>query len=311
MKLQETCFKIDKPNAQAMIKGFHKNGKLHRQSIWLAVKLLPFPALLTLQRSPTRFKVSEVGKRMESNKFKMPLKYVATLVSEYFIRNNINLWKTLCSNDLFDIWKPSEPYRRFTQANSHPKNFRIQLLRIYEINYEYSLSDINFASSRIDRLVVPNRNVKAIRPVISDSVFNKLLKNLENSVSAYLIRPKRRVATLHTNLPVACDVEEPPKRFKSEVTRVVRDSKKSVSLKKDYDYYCQVCNVRLKCGPEKYYIEAHHIRPLGGTHKGHDNQSNMLVLCPNCHALFDHGVPKFIDSRKVKIYGRSLLFLNL
>jgi hypothetical protein len=61
MQLQEICFKIDKHNAKAMIHGFQKAGELHRQSVWLATKNSRFPALVTLQRSATRFKVSEVG----------------------------------------------------------------------------------------------------------------------------------------------------------------------------------------------------------------------------------------------------------
>lgn len=38
------------------------------------------------------------------------------------------------------------------------------------------------------------------------------------------------------------------------------------------------------------YAESHHIRPLGKKHQGIDHQSNMVVLCPNHHAMFDYGV---------------------
>lgn len=43
---------------------------------------------------------------------------------------------------------------------------------------------------------------------------------------------------------------------------------------------------------EKTYSEAHHIIPLGGKHKGPDVLSNILVLCPNHHAMMDMGLMK-------------------
>jgi predicted restriction endonuclease len=37
------------------------------------------------------------------------------------------------------------------------------------------------------------------------------------------------------------------------------------------------------------YAETHHIRPLGRNHKGIDKETNMIVLCPNHHAMMDFG----------------------
>lgn len=39
-----------------------------------------------------------------------------------------------------------------------------------------------------------------------------------------------------------------------------------------------------------FYSEVHHIQPLGNEHNGIDSKSNMLVLCPNHHKMFDLGV---------------------
>jgi predicted restriction endonuclease len=50
-------------------------------------------------------------------------------------------------------------------------------------------------------------------------------------------------------------------------------------------------------------IEVHHLRPLGAEHKGLDNHGNMLVLCPNHHALFDYRVPRFLTSEDLQIHG--------
>jgi hypothetical protein len=101
----------------------------------------------------------------------------------------------------------------------------------------------------------------------------------------------------------ARDVDEPPPRIESRVTRVVRDTAVGQRLKQTYGYACQICGTRLPMGGERYYAEVHHIRPLGGEHSGTDQAGNMLVLCPNHHALFDYGVPKFVSATEVEILG--------
>lgn len=49
-----------------------------------------------------------------------------------------------------------------------------------------------------------------------------------------------------------------------------------------------MCGVRLE-GAAGPYAERAHIRPLGSPHDGPDDESNILCLCPNHHALFDLG----------------------
>jgi hypothetical protein len=66
--------------------------------------------------------------------------------------------------------------------------------------------------------------------------------------------------------------------------------------------------VRIPCGGETFYIEAHHMRPLG-KHDGPDNRRNMLVLCPNHHAMFDLGLPRFISPSVIEI-GRERIELT-
>jgi predicted restriction endonuclease len=38
-----------------------------------------------------------------------------------------------------------------------------------------------------------------------------------------------------------------------------------------------------------FYCEAHHIRPLGSPHDGPDEESNLVIVCPNHHVLLDYG----------------------
>lgn len=79
-----------------------------------------------------------------------------------------------------------------------------------------------------------------------------------------------------------------PKRSKTTVTRVVRDTKLSQQIKKLYNYTCQICGTQLAC-EGGFYAEAAHITPLGKPHDGPDTPNNILCLCPNHHVLFDKG----------------------
>ena len=82
----------------------------------------------------------------------------------------------------------------------------------------------------------------------------------------------------------------PPSFRKVEINRVVRDSALSRFLKALYSYKCQICRFSFGLPSGRRYAESHHIRPLGKKHGGIDKETNMLVLCPNHHAMMDFGV---------------------
>jgi hypothetical protein len=100
----------------------------------------------------------------------------------------------------------------------------------------------------------------------------------------------------------AVDIAEPPQRVKATVLRSIRDSAKARELKEIYNYRCQVCDTKIEVRPNNYYVEVHHVRPLGGKHEGLDRTDNMLVLCPNHHAMFDFGIPRFISEKEIVIH---------
>lgn len=92
------------------------------------------------------------------------------------------------------------------------------------------------------------------------------------------LRNQRRLS-----MPV--DQGKPPKKSKSEVTRYIRDTAQSRSLKSEYGDECQVCGNMIAKKDGNAYSEAHHLWPL--QNGGPDHMTNMLVLCPNHHAMFD------------------------
>ncbi|MFP4173145.1 MAG: HNH endonuclease [Candidatus Hydrogenedentota bacterium] len=69
--------------------------------------------------------------------------------------------------------------------------------------------------------------------------------------------------------------------------RRVRDTATIRRLKALYDHHCQLCGTRLTLLDSEGYSEGHHLQPLGRGHDGPDIEANVLVLCPNCHALCD------------------------
>ena len=81
-----------------------------------------------------------------------------------------------------------------------------------------------------------------------------------------------------------------PRRQQSVVNRIIRDSALSRFVKSLYDYCCQICTFSFELPSGSQYTESHHVRPLGRRHGGIDKETNMMVLCPNHHAMMDFGV---------------------
>lgn len=84
------------------------------------------------------------------------------------------------------------------------------------------------------------------------------------------------------------DIYEPPAHIYVKVRRILRDTAIVRELKELHGNTCQRCGLRLAINRSKFYSEGHHLRPLGAPHKGPDTRPNILVLCPNCHALLDY-----------------------
>jgi hypothetical protein len=128
-----------------------------------------------------------------------------------------------------------------------------------------------------------------------------------------LVRDRPNVWRLATPKPLTpketqqtpVDLSEPPPRYDAHVSRIIRDTKLARELKSLYGFACQVCGLRIEPSRGSFYVEVHHVRPLGGGHDGLDTQGNMLVLCPNHHAMFDFGIPRFLSPLRVEIAGTS------
>lgn len=105
---------------------------------------------------------------------------------------------------------------------------------------------------------------------------------------------------------VASDITTPPVRIDAVVSRIVRDTALTRNLKAKHDDRCQLCEKRLEFPEGRSYSEAHHLQPLGRPHNGPDTAANIIVLCPNCHALCDHGAVNLVRSVLRTVEGHEI-----
>ncbi len=81
-----------------------------------------------------------------------------------------------------------------------------------------------------------------------------------------------------------------PPKSKSTIQRIIRDCATAKSLKRLYQYRCQVCGTTIELPDGTRYAEVHHLRPVGRPHNGQDGKPNTIVVCPHHHAIFDLGI---------------------
>jgi hypothetical protein len=125
--------------------------------------------------------------------------------------------------------------------------------------------------------------------------------------------------------PFAVDINDPnphitggnfePERVSTQIYRVIRDTKLCRDIKNLYNHKCQICDLTIILPSGGNYAEAHHLIPLGSPHKGADKPENIIVVCPNHHAMLDYGAihldPTAIaDSTKHKISADSIEYHN-
>ncbi len=82
---------------------------------------------------------------------------------------------------------------------------------------------------------------------------------------------------------------EPPERVETTTYRILRDTSLAQRLKELHRHECQICEFTIRLPDGSRYAEAHHVQPLGSPHHGPDVAGNIIVVCPNHHAMCDYG----------------------
>ena len=122
---------------------------------------------------------------------------------------------------------------------------------------------------------------------VNDDLFYKVVGS---SPVVYGLRDRCKDVMESEALAESCanDIVTPAKRGEAKVNRIIRDTVIVRELKTVYENCCQLCNQTLMLHGEESYSEGHHLKPLGKPHNGPDAKTNILILCPNCHVLFDY-----------------------
>lgn len=110
-----------------------------------------------------------------------------------------------------------------------------------------------------------------------------------------------------------------PGRDEQLVYRIIRDTVLARKIKALHHFECQICGITIDLGNDIRYAEAHHIIPLGRPHDGPDIASNIIVVCPNHHAMLDLGAiclnaealqnisGHFLDSRSIEYHNTKIV----
>jgi hypothetical protein len=107
--------------------------------------------------------------------------------------------------------------------------------------------------------------------------------------------------------PRSVDLDPPAtQRVASTVYRILRDTELTRKLKQDYEYRCQICGYSIELSDGTRYAEAHHIQPLGRPHCGPDCVENLIVVCPNHHAMCDYCAIKLVLTDLHVIVGHCI-----
>ena len=111
--------------------------------------------------------------------------------------------------------------------------------------------------------------------------------------------------------PFASDIEDPAPREgqeRAEVTasRIIRDTAMTRKIKAIHRSQCQICGEWIELPDGERYVEAHHIIPLGAPHNGPDIPANIVVVCPNHHAMLDFGCMDLNLSALVMVAGHVI-----
>jgi len=242
-QLAQNTFRLDWTNAKALITGFPKNGKKIHQIMYCFTRVPQFPALISYNRSKTRFELSEIGWNLNNQTNLPPLKYIADLIDTYIVDNDIKLWEIVCNNGLFDIWQPIAPFTRFQESRSGA--YYIGILRIYEIEETFVLGKDVIENSNLRNppsIINNKRNVTILRPVITDEEFYSSVQLLEDSIKQYKtgkMNWKTQRVFLNENIQPANEIQKTNKQVSITANEAIKKDdfqKKKVESTKQDDF---------------------------------------------------------------------------
>ncbi len=74
-------------------------------------------------------------------------------------------------------------------------------------------------------------------------------------------------------------------RIQREYSTYHRNQQNVIRVKSNFNNACAICNEVIRITNDRFYSEAHHIKPL--SENGPDTEDNMICVCPTCHVKLD------------------------
>lgn len=308
---------IDCWNAEALIDGFHKNGKRFNQAIYCRPTDLPDKFYLTIGKYKPDYELSDIGKILKGEEYNPNGSYLAIVDTEYKLikdKEKIrNFWNDACTNDLFDIWDPENgPVLQMSKT----KMRTVCLLRLYKIKRKF-IKDIDYVQRgrHHNFLNPPEINNLVMAPIIPKDDFEKIRQKLEDTLFKNAVLENRLILnnTNSSSFSIfennALDIEdlyqedsntlvgvilkpgpiEKPKYSQNQRGSYLRMPGIAKTALINANYLCEFDNNHKTFLFEKSmknYMEAHHLIPMGyqdDFENSIDVPENIICLCPNCH----------------------------
>ena len=207
-------------------------------------------------------------------------------------KNNAEILKNVQKNDWF-LFAYDGKYEYASQVSNNTR-FHVSFKKIKSISRSFmrTNSELGISSNMPS---VHNFSLLQIDDDITKNVVKKY-ESIEKFLVEGKISTKKSPKKIVKNVTIeAASIEKIPKKINYETVRVIRDTVRTKKLKIRYDNKCQVCKYKIA----ENYSDVHHIWPIGDKPiGGNDDYDNMLVLCPNHHAMFDLALIQFDELEK-------------
>ena len=200
-----------------------------------------------------------------------------------------NLFITDTSPELPGRWENMSPYQRVNLSNYVRLSYEFPIEKFFK-RYDARLRTLA-AVDRRGRFYNLYRGKELRIAERYTANCSKGLYKLFQDLSVRIefdpmLADEEKVPTV--NEPSFPDYTQPP-RVLTMISRIIRDTALGRSIKKKNKWRCNICGVKISLPNGEYYIEAHHLHPLGGDFNGPDTEQNIIILCPTHHAEFDYG----------------------
>ena len=138
-----------------------------------------------------------------------------------------------------------------------------------------------------------NKQIFELDDYLDTYIIKNGIPDLYNNVITIVGSSSKNVEDDEDDDCIKHDLEEDLCTTNVSLTIIKRYQAIVKSLKKKYNYQCQLCGYSFHMDNGNDYCEAHHIKEL--SKGGSQNPNNVLILCPNHHRQFHYAC------RKIKI----------